>query len=281
MRSIPKVPLLIGEELTEPAKRAFTYIFNKFTKNDLMDPEGCAQFIMGSTGEGEVSSQDSRVKMLFDSYDYDKDGYVDLFGFQDFYKQCLLNGKNDTVWDNICAHEFRFDLKHLNEVEETVIDVMKLPRYLLVKTPHSFELLFSILDLGGKSAELVWDLVSRLSTNEEIYNEILNFDKSEEKKVDWSSIITFSSKYRLMYCLQIIEAIMEEEFQTEDEYEKRKQWREQFILRGGFEYILGIFLNMHETKILSSETMASLEKECLELLGKIINKFLQSVYFFT
>ena len=52
-----------------------------------------------------------------------------------------------------------------------------------------------------------------LATNPEIYTKVLTLEAAHDKAtgaVDWSKFFDSHSVYRLMYTLQIVEAVMEE-----------------------------------------------------------------------
>eukprot|EP00826_Nyctotherus_ovalis_P024947 TRINITY_DN19256_c0_g1_i1.p1 TRINITY_DN19256_c0_g1~~TRINITY_DN19256_c0_g1_i1.p1 ORF type:complete len:130 (+),score=28.42 TRINITY_DN19256_c0_g1_i1:104-493(+) len=99
------------------------------------------------------------------------------------------------------VYGYRNDLKKLNEVEEAVIDIKTLPRYILSCNPKSFELLFQILDKGdAHSGEQTWNLVSRLTTNEAVYKRLAELEvSSDNKQPMWEKLIDVHSKYRLLY----------------------------------------------------------------------------------
>ena len=269
----PKVPLLNEDQstLTEPARRAFALIFSKFAKNGKMNAEGAAELIRNTTGEQNVGPKDSRIKAMMKTYDKDKDGAMDLDGFLDFYRDSLVNKKEDTVRNNLHVHGFRNDLKKFSEVETAVIDTSTLPRYILSCNPKSFELLFRALDIGGASAELVWDLIGRLTTNEGIYRSLRLLDNGA-KVPDWPRLIDTTSVFRLLYSLQILNSFLETS--QLDQW----QWQQSFIERGGFAYLMAIFLNVDQGKglVLTPTTQSPFEKESIGLLCSILGTFVKS-----
>ncbi len=179
------------------------------------------------------------------------DGCLDVNGFLEFYRDSVKDKKEDTVWGNLYQHGYRNDLKKLNEVESVAVDITTLPRYILSKNPKSFALFFKILDLGEFAAEQTWNLITRLSTNEEIYQNILGM-KAEtlpNNNLDWSKLIETKSVYRLLYCLQIIESLLENEEKRSEDQEKKRIWRNDFVKKGGFQYLLEILTNKEKVKL--------------------------------
>ena len=285
MDDIPKEPLMTEDfQFTEKARAAFADVFNKFaSKEGKMDAEAAAAFIQNTTGEGTVAATDGRIKMLFSSFDKDKDGQLDLDGFLDFYKDAMMNKREDTVRQNLGVHGFRNDLKKFNEVQETVIEVATLPRYILSCNPKSFDLLFRILDMGESSAEQTWNLISRLTTNETIYNELLSLESAVDQtgKLPWVKLLDTHSTYRLLYGLQIIESFLDEGVVADP---RKQAWRHQFIQYGGFEFLLNALLNADPAKgvcfaIDRVGKMGTFQKECLGFLGHILNSFIKAATF--
>ena len=279
MDDVKKVPLVNEEsQLTAGGRNAFGAIFNKFATNGKMTREEGAAFIMGTTGEKGVTADDGRITMLFNTEYKDSNGLLLEEGFCEFYRKCVIEGREDTVWDNIHTHGFRNDLKKLNEVVEKKVDSSTLPRYLLSLNPKSFDLLFSIMGNKDTSEELTWELISRLSTNEVMYNNLLSFETVADKdgKVIWEKLIDKHSTLRLLYCLQILESFLVED---SDVTIKKRKWKEDFIEKGGFAYLLGIMMNQKPEDGICfnvGNNLGKFEKECLSYLGKILYSFIKS-----
>ena len=73
---IEKAPLCNHDgSLTPEARAIFELWFDSFSKDGLMDPDDCVEFICSCT-EDRCSKNDSRVTKLFDNYDSDGDGKV-------------------------------------------------------------------------------------------------------------------------------------------------------------------------------------------------------------
>eukprot|EP00826_Nyctotherus_ovalis_P015246 TRINITY_DN14319_c0_g1_i18.p1 TRINITY_DN14319_c0_g1~~TRINITY_DN14319_c0_g1_i18.p1 ORF type:complete len:524 (-),score=194.29 TRINITY_DN14319_c0_g1_i18:66-1637(-) len=232
MDDVPKAALITEEGiLTERAHKAFTAIFNKFAKDGKMDDEATALFTQNTTKESFVQKSDTRVRMILANFGKANGSYLELDGFLDFYRDALATRKDDLVRQNLLAHGYRNDLKNISEIEEAEVDISSLPRYILSSNPRSFELLFRVLDMGdSKVGEQVWNLISRLTTNEGIYGKLLELKDG----VAWEELVCVKSKYRLLYALQIIESFLE------DEVLEKKEWRKKFIEKGGSHVLLSL-----------------------------------------
>ena len=283
MDDVKKVTLAGSDsQLTPAAVKVFGEMFNKFAKNGKMDGEGAAAFIMATTGEKHVTPDDGRITLLFDTKFKDKDGLLLAEGFAEFYRKNIVDGREDTVWENIHVHGFRNDLKRLDEVSEKKINPSTLPRYILSCNPKAFDLLFSIMDNSDSSDELTWELISRLSTNELIYNSLLTFESVQDNqgKIMWEKLIDKKSTLRLLYCLQILESFLEEDSSkaSAETMAKKKKWRQKFIEKGGFAYLLDIMMNSKPENGICfnvGKKMGRVEKECLGILGKILFSFIR------
>lgn len=130
-----------------------------------------------------------------------------------FY-ETAARSKPDTVRENLRAHNIRNDLKKLSEIQEDQsYKNTDMPRYKLSKNQEQFDILLGLLDRHDSASESSWDLIQMLSTNESLYRRVLQlndvFDQSTNK-IDWSKFFDSNSLYKLLYTLQIVEAVMEE-----------------------------------------------------------------------
>jgi len=279
MDDVPKVSLLTEDkEMTDKVKEALKEIFEKFDKDGKMDGDAAALFTQTTTGESLVTKSDNRIKSLLANFGKEDGSYLDLEGFLNFYKNAIISNKEDIVRKNLAVYGYRNDLKKLNEVEEAVVDIKTLPRYILSYNPRSFELLFRILDKGDThSGEQTWNLISRLTTNEEIYKKLAEL-KIKDK--EWDKVIDVHSKYRLLYSLQIIESFLENE--NLNVGLSREQWQKEFVSKGGFGFLLSIFLNQDKEKgvcLALTKGLDKFEKECLGFIGRILNAFIRSAIY--
>ena len=211
---MPNAPLVDqAGKLTEKAKNIFNEWFDMYSnENGLMTPETCALFIKGCTGDHPALTDD-RITGMFKTYDDNKDGFIERHEFLNFY-EIAARGKPDTVRDNMRHHNIRPDLKKLSEVKDVEsFEAQEMPRYKISKTQEYFNSLMSLLDKDGQVSEASWNLIQMLSTNPEIYTQVLELKGTKEEasgKVDWAKFFDSHSIYRLLYTLQIVEAVMEE-----------------------------------------------------------------------
>ena len=71
----------------------------------------------------------------------------------------------------------------------------------------------SKLDRQDSVSESVWQLIQMLATSEKVFKRVLQItDATSEKdgSIDWDKFFDSGSLYKLLYTLQIIEAVMEE-----------------------------------------------------------------------
>jgi hypothetical protein len=71
----------------------------------------------------------------------------------------------------------------------------------------------SLLDRHDSASEESWELIQMLATNETLYKRVLQLKTAidpQTNRIDWSKFFDSESVYKLLYTLQIIEAVMEE-----------------------------------------------------------------------
>ncbi len=71
----------------------------------------------------------------------------------------------------------------------------------------------NLLDKGGDISQNAWSMIQMLATSPEIYKRVLQLSSARDEatgKIDWSKFFDSQSVYRLLYTLQIVEAVMEE-----------------------------------------------------------------------
>lgn len=213
-------------------------------------------FILKCTGE-KCSIDDSRIKDTYDSYDSDKDGYLTLDDFYEFYGQAALE-RPYVVWKNIHAYHYRNDLRHVDEVLALEVDESTLPRYILQHHESFYDLMFGLFDEDKEVALIVWRLLNRLPASQRLLHMIVTLEGIKQHH-DWSKVFPQASPYRLLYSLKIIEYLMSDdegasadpESPTKMEIEMNQQqqellhsqrvWRQEFIMYGGFEQLSQTF----------------------------------------
>lgn len=146
-------------------------------------------------------------------------------------------------------------------------DKRALPSSILSKQQY-FEQIFQLLALGGNSAQLAWDLLMMLPTNQKMLTALADI-RTGDAQLNWEELLNRSSTFNLLYTLQIVQALMQP---TEDSAEKnaeRAEWCNQFLARGGVNYLVNTLLTCDFFDV----TRGSKRKVCLSLLLKIINSF--------
>lgn len=72
----------------------------------------------------------------------------------------------------------------------------------------------SLLEQGDEElAVTAWELIQMLATNVNVYKRVLQLDIAKQKdslSVDWTRFFDRTSAYRLLYTIQIVQAVLEE-----------------------------------------------------------------------
>ena len=109
--SIPQKELSKDGEVTKEVIGIFTEWYFKFSTDGKMTRDDCGRFIKAVTGSKDtIDGDDQRVSNLFNKYDMDNDGILELTGFLTFYINSTLS-KPKVVWDNMATLGVRHDLK--------------------------------------------------------------------------------------------------------------------------------------------------------------------------
>lgn len=211
-RNMEKENLLFGNELNPKFKDILKQWFNEFTDGTgKMDKASCGKYISKVTTTNEiVPPNDSRVKGFFEKYDPEETGYVTEDKFLEFYTNALNERRDQTVWENIKSMGIREDLHRIDEPDEIpYIENGKLPRYCLGNDKSFIETLFDLFNKFQNKKE-IYDFLFFLSTNKEIYDNILNnLNKTDEKNFD--KIFDKNNKIlEQLYILTIIESILQD-----------------------------------------------------------------------
>jgi|LauGreDrversion4_2_1035121.scaffolds.fasta_scaffold85881_4 hypothetical protein len=112
-----------------------------------------------------------------------------------------------------------------------------------------------LLDLmkttDNEVATVAWSLLRTASTNPALYRKVIELDK--DPSFAWSEIFMVDNIHKMLYVLQIVEALLEEssyvqEFQAKnahaalsEEDQEKSDWLRRFLVLGGFQQILSMF----------------------------------------
>ena len=307
-KKIIKVNLLEGNELNPKLKEILKEWFNEFTEGTgKMDAKACSIYISKvTTTKEQVPEGDDRIKKFFETYDKEGLGYVTEDKFLEFYLDSLNNNREATVWENLTSMGIREDLKKKDKPEMIpYIENSKLPRYSLGNDKAFIDTLFNIYNKFEIKKE-IFEFLFFLSTNQEIYDNIINnLNKKEEKNYE-KIFKDKNKKLEQLYVLIIIESILKdinannidfsslfEKFVNNDEkteakivlkskkYEyfddisinKKKEFLKELITNSNFEKLINYMNNLLiEYKIDSKQENKNIALNlCFETCFKIIN----------
>ncbi len=255
---IKQVDLVINGDINPTAMKIFNDWFDEFSTDNQMSREDCARFVRSVTGQKDegINVEDTRIKNLFEAYDRNRDGFLEREEFVGFYKECSMKpDKRRAVIDNLKSMGIRNDLKRMDEpYENHNLNKKVLPRYNLSNNQDFFDTLFKLQDLGDSIASEAFNFLGLISTNPEIYKNILFFQGD-----NWNQQIDANNLYKLIYSLQIIESFLEDfdvdtnvdsrekqDFAEDvgikpEEFKQRKiDWIENFVEKGGFNHIVKV-----------------------------------------
>lgn len=292
-----------------------------------MMQQDMARYILACKAPPASASQ-SRLDTIFAHFGVDgpeRMKFLSEDGFQMFYLDACTD-RPDAVWNDLNLHGYRNDLRHESEVaaadaaaalqrdsEEQQAALLatqrQMPRHILSSEPAYFGLLFRALALGDDEVtSQVWTLLQRLPTNPELYHALSTLDfarlqqpqpksQPQSQPVDWNATLDSSSEFKLLYALQIVEALMEPveaslpppgadeallaalAAQDQRLQQQRADWRHTFLDAGGFAHLYATLVARASAPKSHSVASAggaarSLHQSCLNLLLKLVSSFL-------
>ncbi|MCQ2816905.1 MAG: hypothetical protein MJ252_06545, partial [archaeon] len=252
-RNIPSKEILVNGVPTEEIIKIFGEWFDKYSENGKMTPTLCGQFVKEVTNSAaDIGPNDSRVTELFRERDANNDGLLEKEEFVEFYSDST-KAKPHLVYENAKCMGYRNDLKKMNEgyfPENT--DKSTMPRYQLAIKEDFFSSIFNSFspikeNINEEEKEkiermnmYIFQLINQLVTNPKIYDNILNC-----KGDNWGEIFHDDNIYKMVYCLEIIEAVMETVIKGDsDKLEIFQEWTKTFITKNGYDYLIKIFLKL-------------------------------------
>ena len=217
-----KEQLMINGKMNPKLIKVLQDLFKQFTKgSDKMDRNEIADFINCVTSKttNKISENDKRVSnFIRDNRDQDDDEFVTEKGFIGFYEASLKKGKIDIVWKNLKTMNVGEDLcRNDAPFEISFVENDKLPRYKLGNNLPFIESLIEKYYKNPDSNSSLIDFLLFLTTNESIYNNVLenlfNNEESEKKDSFVDKILNDSDKDSYVeqnYIFVIIESILQD-----------------------------------------------------------------------
>ena len=267
--NLPKAELMTPDgEIVDKAKKIFLNLFHDFADKDgKMDAERFANFTNSCTGELS-RGEDKRIQDLLMRFDDDGDGILTAENFLEFYKDALNCGKAMNVWSNLNAHHYRHDLKSYLDIGSEQVDPSALPRHLLTQDSSSYELLFAALN-DPLVANEAWELLSRLPTNPHIQHQLVTLECSEE---GWKQLLDANSVHKLLYSLQVIEALAEDPVGANlEERMRRTEWKLQFVQKGGFKHVYAALKQLQHKQ-------DSFHKHCFVYILNLVSNYILAAF---
>ena len=212
-----------------------------------------------------------------------------------FWRKSVLDCEQ-LVWQNIFNFGHRYDLlpqaldgedPELYQQRKTIYDM---PRYKLSCKADYFEQFFSLVEtMNSEVSNSAWSLIKTIATNASLYRKVVALDRDPD--FNWDHIFDLSSINKMLYVLQIVEALIEEQSSIHDQKAKdtpadmteedlfKRDWFERFMSRGGFQQILKMFHKSLE--ILASKSadhMNKFEKNFIEQMLRLIKIFVIAAF---
>ena len=209
-KKITKNPLIINDELNPKLKLILQNWFKDFTEGTgKMDTKSVIRFISSVTSNRD--QDESRANDFIQENDKDKKGYLNEEEFLNFYCE-KSNDNEDAVWKNIINMGYRPDLnKKGTPFDFNYEDNEKLPRYKLGNDLSFTNSLIQKFYKNPNESAILYEFLLYLTTNENIYKEVLNMFDDGEKNSDINNALINENKYiEQNYIFIIIESIFQD-----------------------------------------------------------------------
>ncbi|KAI9136811.1 hypothetical protein BKA69DRAFT_1128787 [Paraphysoderma sedebokerense] len=137
------------------------------------------------------------------------------------------------------------------------------PSYILSQ-PNNFDRFFQMLQLPDQYSSKLWEFLMILPTNEAKLTAIKELDTSTDGQqkinIDWPALFDSQSPYRLLYAVQIVNALIHTS-------EDGSDWLQSFIQKGGINHLLHVLVR----EDLQREMKREVVKSCIYLLLKVVD----------
>eukprot|EP01127_Copromyxa_protea_P022514 TRINITY_DN8090_c0_g1_i1.p1 TRINITY_DN8090_c0_g1~~TRINITY_DN8090_c0_g1_i1.p1 ORF type:complete len:2714 (-),score=433.50 TRINITY_DN8090_c0_g1_i1:44-7879(-) len=145
-----------------------------------------------------------------------------------------------------------------------IVDNNKLPSQILAE--KYFDQLFQLLTLPQPLCLDVWALLMKLPTNAHMEQRLKEISPS----TNWSSVLDTQNVFKLYYCLQIVNALLQNSADSEEQLE-REAYRRQFIEYGGLRHMIQTLMEADflTSSVSSGEQQGSEMLVCLALVLRI------------
>ena len=204
-------PIMIDDEINPKLKIIFQEWFKEFTGGTMkMDNKAALNYIKGVTKTNLNNENDDKVIEFIESNDNDNKGYLTEEEFINFYKKKSNNV--EIIWRNLALKNIREDLKKKGDpFPINYIENEKLPRY---KLGNDLSLIQNIIQQYYKNPNensSILEFLLYLTTNENIYNDVLNMYKEDNKDSLVNKALNDKNKYiEHNYIFIIIESIFQD-----------------------------------------------------------------------
>lgn len=137
-----------NSRLSKKAKAALVEVFERFGRDGKISRDEYRTFTMICLNSQEISSNDTRIREVFEMFHAEDRGYLTLDEFLIFYEEAAKS-RESAVRSNLEAFGYGIDLNRPDEAKSVesvrVVNRYRLPRYLLPNDESYMSLLFSLI----------------------------------------------------------------------------------------------------------------------------------------
>jgi ubiquitin carboxyl-terminal hydrolase 34 len=259
---------ITNQYINPKATKAFKKIFHTFADDGKLAAEQLVKYTEVVLDEKNLPIDYYQIKELLNKYDKTRKGYLSEEDFLTFYRDACFS-KANAVLQNLRNLNFNEQLQPVGENEDPRPE--ELARDYIMKNHEFVTDLYNMTQKVPSLAELSWGILSRLPPIPSIIKRITSLvDYQDSEETDWDSILESQSTFKTLYNLFIVDYLLEDSIIEgednpldgliqSDTASFKKKWRHNFIIKGGFQFLLSVLkkystqgaTSQHDTLLLS------------------------------
>lgn len=232
-------------------------LINRWNGNALQKEDARATVFLSQYGDKETKelSHESLQKFILDMAERGEDLQLRMGLKEMGYAKNLMYLPRDGDPDNICQ---------LRPGKE------QMPRYMIANNEAHFDILMSLLDMHKEVSSRSLEMVEMLATCPILYDRVISLNgerEGGEQDFNWAQIFDASNVHKMLYSLEIVEAILvRDQGQT-----TTKGWLGKFLELKGFEQLQQLLSQALAS--MKEQEMVSDKKKYIDQLFKLIRIF--------
>jgi hypothetical protein len=228
-----------GLELTFRAKQVVQSIFDQYCEPDRLPMTQASAISLINRWNGNATfKEDARVSVFLKQYGEPDTGAISHQSLVRFILDMAWRGEDLQLRMGLKEMGYSKNLTRLpqdgddDNVMQVRPGVAQMPRYMIANNEQYFDVLMSLLDLTKEVSTRALEMIEMLVTSPILYDRVIRLDAEDQgESFSWSRIFDGSNVHKMLYCLEIVEAILV----RDQEKRSTHDWVSRFLELQGFE----------------------------------------------